>query len=113
MPSTLYPQGIIQYIPFFYVIWSDDLLSASEIAVVRHTIEEDPSLKAGDQAQLYDRLNPQDPPGDGEMTQLTQLLANSGAKPIDSDNYPLATFSGRLLEHSNGQLNEQLTHIEL
>jgi len=113
MPATLYSEGIIQYIPFFYVIWSDDLLSASEVAVVRHTIEKDPTLKEGDREQLISWLDPDDPPGDSEMKQWKLLLANSGAKLLEGDNYPLASFSGRLLDRSNGQLNEQLKHIEL
>ena len=113
MTNTDYPKGILQYIPFFYVIWSDDLLSASEISVVRRTIEEDPSLDPGERAQLIGWLDPEDPPRDGELKNWKQILAKSGVKLIESDPYPLAAFSERLLNSSQDGPNEQLQYIEI
>src|SRR5690606_23045104 len=113
MVSTEYPQEILQYIPFLYVIWSDDLLSASEISVVQRTIQEDPSLDGDQRAQLIGWLSPENPPGDGELKGWKQILANSGVKLIESDPYPLTSFSGRLSNSNNGLGNEQLQHIEI
>src|SRR5690606_39377729 len=76
MVSTEYPQEILQYIPFLYVIWSDDLLSASEISVVQRTIQEDPSLDGDQRAQLIGWLSPEDPPGDGELQRWKQILSS-------------------------------------
>ena len=48
MEAKNYSQGILQYIPFFYVIWSDDLLSYSETSVVKKAIEQDETLTKED-----------------------------------------------------------------
>jgi len=47
------------------------------------------------------------------MKKWKQLLANSGVKLIEGDNYPLAAFSGRLLDPATGRSNEGLKHIEI
>src|SRR5690606_8825897 len=113
MMNLEYSQGILQYIPFFYVIWSDDLLSASEISVVRDAIAGDTSLDGDEKARLVRWLDPLDPPGDLELKRWGQLLAKAGAKVVEADNYPLAAFSGRLLDPPLGKPNPQLQHIEI
>ena len=52
METKMYAAGVLQYIPFFYVIWSDDLLSYSEVSVVKNAIEQDDTLTKEDYKYL-------------------------------------------------------------
>lgn len=111
MVATGYSVGILQYIPFFYVIWSDDLLSASEISVVQKVIVLDASLDQEEKRQLQRWLDRDNPPHDDEIKNWKQTIANSQVKLIESETYPLTSLSQRLI---NGEdLNEQLKHIEV
>lgn len=110
-----YTTGIVQYIPFFYVIWSDDLLSASETAVVAKTIESDLILSKEEKLKLGSWLDKDNPPGNDEIKNWKQAIATSGVRLIESDTYPLASLSQRLGEiHCQGcAFNDHLKHIEI
>lgn len=111
MVATDYSVGILQYIPFFYVIWSDDLLSASEISVVQKVIALDASLNKEDKLQLQSWLDRDNPPHDDEIKNWKQTISNSQVKLIESETYPLTSLSQRLI--NSDDLNEQLKHIEV
>ena len=115
MISTTYSLGILQYVPFFYVIWSDDLLSASEISVAKKTIEDDTSLNADEKQQLLLWLNRDNPPSDNEIKKWKQVISSSRVKLVESDTYPLTSFSQRLGNaHCEGcEFNDHLKHIEI
>ncbi len=111
MITSDYSFGILQYIPFFYVIWSDDLLSASEISVVQKAIAQDASLTSNEKKQLQQWLDRENPPVDNEIKNWKQTIGHSYVKLIESDTYPLTSLSQRLV--NNDKLNEQLKHIEV
>ncbi|WP_136466053.1 acyl-CoA dehydrogenase [Flagellimonas onchidii] len=115
MATSNYPIGILQYIPFFYVIWSDDLLSASEVSVVKKTIEDDPILNPDEKKQLLLWLNREQPPTEQEFKRWKQTIASSKVKLVESDTYPLAFLSQRLGNAYCDQcdFNEHLKHIEI
>ena len=110
-----YSLRILPYIPFFYVIWSDDLLSASEINVIEKAIEDDITLHKEDKELLGGWLKRNKPPADSELKGWKQLVHNSGVKLIESDTYPLSSLSQRIASFykSNDQFNEQLKQIEI
>ncbi|TAI47048.1 acyl-CoA dehydrogenase [Flagellimonas allohymeniacidonis] len=115
MVTLDYSLGILQYIPFYYVIWSDDLLSASEISVVQKTIEEDSSLDTSDKSQLLKWLNRDSPPTEEEFKKWKQTISNSQIKLVESDTYPLTSLSQRLGNVYCGDcdFNDHLKHIEI
>lgn len=115
MNKPNYSAGILQYIPFFYVIWSDDLLSASEVNIIQNNLEKDSSLSHSDQSTLLSWLNKEVPPTNREQKKWKQLITNSEVKLIESHTYPLATFSQNLVCHYKSEcpFNEQLKHIEV
>ncbi|UII80865.1 acyl-CoA dehydrogenase [Flagellimonas sp. CMM7] len=115
MVKSDYSIGILQYIPFFYVIWSDDLLSASEIAVVKKTIEQDSVLNSDEKNLLSQWLDRENPPIDEEFKQWKHTITNSNVKLIESDTYPLASLSQRLgnLHCERCDFNDHLKHIEI
>ena len=99
MVTTDYSTGILQYIPFFYVIWSDDLLSASEISVVQKVIALDETLTSEEKKQLGNWLHKDRPPHDDEIKNWKQTIATSKVKLIESDTYPLTSLSQRLVKN--------------
>ncbi|MEO9512714.1 MAG: acyl-CoA dehydrogenase [Flavobacteriaceae bacterium] len=115
MVQSDYSLGIIQYIPFFYVIWSDDLLSASEISVVKKTIEQDTALNTDEKNQLSLWLDRDNPPTDDVLKNWKHTISNSKVKLIESDTYPLASLSQRLgnLYCDHCDFNDHLKHIEI
>ncbi len=114
MTVASYSPGILPYIPFFYVIWSDDLLSASEIQVVQTAIAADPSLVPEDKAQLLNWLDKANPPKNGEIKSWQQLISNSGVALVESETHPLEAFAMKVAQFYNGAEghNPQLQTIE-
>ncbi|MEM9077247.1 MAG: acyl-CoA dehydrogenase [Bacteroidota bacterium] len=110
-----YSPGILQYIPFFYVIWSDDLLSASEISVIQKTIQDDTHLKGEEKKQLLEWLDRDNPPHEDEFKNWKQTISHSDIKLIESDTYPLTSLSQRLGNTYCGEceFNDYLKNIEL
>jgi acyl-CoA oxidase len=110
-----YTSGILQYIPFFYVIWSDDLLSASEIAIIEKALEQDNSLSKKEQDTLFKWLKRTNPPSNMEFKNWKRTISNSMVKLVESDTYPLATFSQKVVcsYHDECPFNENLKYIEL
>src|SRR5690606_41890970 len=113
MKKSGYPTGILHYIPFLYVIWADDLLSPSEISVVKRALEEDLiSQKERDQIETW--LNTDKPPSSETIKEWKSLIDNSNVKLVESDAYPLTSFSQKLAGSGNGvEVNPQLKSIEV
>ncbi|MCW5516255.1 acyl-CoA dehydrogenase [Muriicola sp. Z0-33] len=97
MQKTSYSTGILQYIPFFYVIWADDLLSFSEVSVVTKSIEEDTSLSTDDKIILKAWLNKEQPPSNLEIKNWRQTISQAHIKLVESETYPLANFSQKVV----------------
>jgi len=115
MDKVTYSNGILPYIPFFYVIWSDDLLSTSEIQVVETAINGDNSLNTEEQEQLLSWLNRDIPPKDHELKHWQQLISNSKVTLIESETFPLESFARKMAAHycSTCAPNPNLESIEL
>ena len=115
MKKNDYSPSILQYIPFFYVIWSDDLVTASELNVVQKAINEDDSLSKDEKKHLESWLNPKQPPKNNELKQWKKIVSNSGVSLIESETYPLSTFSQKVVceYHEVCPFNESLKHIEI
>lgn len=115
MKKKTYSPGVLQYIPFFYVIWADDLVSASEINVVEKAIEQDESLSKDEQKTLSSWLDVQHPPANDELKNWKHIVSNSDVKLVESDTYPLATFSQKVVcnYYEVCPFNDSLKHIEV
>ncbi|WP_343487491.1 acyl-CoA dehydrogenase [Allomuricauda sp. d1] len=98
MVSTTYSNGVLPYIPFFYVIWADDLLSASEVQVIKKAVESDHSLTPQDKTRLRSWLVREKPPKDSEVKNWQQVITDSNATLIESENYPLEAFSRKVAQ---------------
>ena len=115
MTKENYTAEVLQYIAIFYIIWSDDLLSASEINVVENAIAEDSTLTQSDKKQLHKWLDVKNPPKNQVFKSWKQLITNSGVKLVENETYPLAAFSQKVASHyHNGlALNDHIKKIEV
>ncbi|MDB4293330.1 acyl-CoA dehydrogenase family protein [Maribacter sp.] len=115
MEKKTYSSGILQYIPFFYVIWSDDLVSASEISVVEKAIAQDTGLTTAESRTLRSWLDTKNPPANETLKNWKHLVANSEVRLVESDTYPLSTFSQKVVCNYFDEcpFNDSLKHIEI
>ncbi len=115
MEKKIYSAGILQYIPIFYVIWSDDLVSTSEINVVEKAIGRDESLTKEDKKTLKTWLMVNEPPANEEFKLWKNIISKSQVKLIESETYPLATFSQKVVCHykESCPFNDNLKAIEV
>ncbi|WP_209405148.1 acyl-CoA dehydrogenase [Pseudozobellia sp. WGM2] len=115
MQKNTYSAQLLQYIPFFYVIWSDNLVTESEINVVQNTLKADTTLSPDQRKELLNWLNPENPPTESQMKNWKQLISSSQVKLVESLNFPLATFSQQVVCHYYDEcpFNESLKHIEI
>ncbi|MEP1983717.1 MAG: acyl-CoA dehydrogenase family protein, partial [Maribacter dokdonensis] len=115
MTTEIYTASVLQYIPVFYIIWSDDLLSASEINVAENAISEDSSLTLADKKLLKSWLDVNNPPKDSVLKSWKQLITNSGVKLVEHNTYPLTAFSEKVATHYQGEIpfNECIKNIEV
>lgn len=111
MSSTTYSKGVLPYIPFFYVIWSDDLLSMSETQVVKSTIATDSSLLEQDKQLLHSWLNRNQPPSNETVKSWQQLITASQVTLIESDPFPLESLSKKVVAHYLGSATTN-THLQ-
>ncbi|MGD1944871.1 MAG: acyl-CoA dehydrogenase [Croceivirga sp.] len=114
MLKVKYSTRVLPYVPFFYVIWSDDLLSASEVEVIRNAIITDTSLETSDQKQLLSWLDRKNPPKNEEIKSWQQLISQSKATLIESEIHPLESLSRKVTQFYSGEAvpNEHLQQIE-
>lgn len=115
MEKEKFTSGVLQYIPFFYVMWSDDLLSYSEISVVNKSLKQDDTLTKQDHNYLIKFLDRNTPPAYEELKHWKNVISNSKIKLIESDTYPLATFSQKMICHhfEDCPFNPYLKDIEI
>jgi len=98
-----------------YIIWSDNLVTASELNVVQKAIADDDSLSKEEQNTLSSWLNPKNPPSDSELKNWNHIVSNSDVKLVESETYPLATFSQKVVcqYHDACPFNDSLKNIEI
>ncbi len=115
MTKNIYHAALLQYIPFFYVIWSDDLVTASELNVVENAIKTDKNLSLKEKKELLLWLNPKQPPANMLLKKWKTIVSNSGVKLIEAETYPLSSFSQKVVcsYYKTCPINESLKHIEL
>lgn len=115
MEIKKYSAGVLQYIPFFYVIWSDDLLSYSEVSVVKKAIENDTTLTKEDYNYLINCLDKKAPPAYEELKNWKKVISNANIKLVESDTYPLSSFSQKMIGHhfADCPFNPHLKAIEI
>lgn len=114
MEKLQYTPNILKYIPFLYMIWSDDLFSPSEISVFKKALEDD-TLKTQETKTLKNWIDPNNPPSNQTLLEWKEIIDRSNICLIEGDSYPLSLFSSRLAHNDQGidQIDLQLKFIEI
>ena len=115
MTIKKYSAEVLQYIPVFYIIWSDDLLSASEINVVKNAIFKDSTLSPNEKNLLRSWLEVTNPPKNEVFKSWKQLITNSGVRLVEHDTYPLTVLSQKIASHYHKTIlfNNHIKNIEV
>ncbi|WP_417443017.1 acyl-CoA dehydrogenase [Joostella sp.] len=114
MKKTEYTAAIIKYIPFLYVIWSDELLSPSEISIFKKAISSD-TISEDDKSLLEKWIDPNNEPPSDIIRSWKTMIDESGLKLVESDPYPLTYFSMRFANNNQDTniADESLKYIEI
>lgn len=83
--------------------------------MVRRIVENDTNLSKDEQELLYTWLNKERPPKAVVIKKWADIISRSGIKLIESDTYPLTSFSAKLasLNGAEANINENLKEIEI
>lgn len=114
MEKLQHSPNLLKYIPFLYMIWSDDLFSPSEISVFNKALEDD-ALEAEETKRIKKWIDPNNPPSDQTMLEWKQIIDQSNICLIEGDSYPLSLFALRLAQDDQNidQVNPHLKFIEI
>lgn len=114
MEKQQHTSKLLKYIPFLYVIWSDDLFSPSEIAVFNKALEGD-TLTTQENTLIKQWIDPKNPPSDQTMLEWKDIIDHSNIRLIAADSYPLSLFSARLANNDQAlaEVDPHLKFIEI
>ncbi|MDG3582586.1 acyl-CoA dehydrogenase family protein [Galbibacter pacificus] len=113
MKTTEYTTNVLKYIPFLYVIWSDDLVSPSEVSIFKKGLDKD-TLSQDEKRSLTSWIDANNP-SDEIMVTWKKMIDEAEVKLVESDPYPLTYFSMRMALNSQSVKNvdESLKFIEI
>ncbi|CAN5136172.1 acyl-CoA dehydrogenase [soil metagenome] len=97
------------FLPIFYMIWSDAVLTPSEIKTIQDLIDSQKWLKADERKFLYEQINPVAPPSPDEFKNWLTEIMKAVDKTASATNVRLADIGVTLAQlHGNGILNDSL-----
>ncbi len=77
--------GVCSFIPLLYIGWADDVLSPSEVKIIREKIKEMPWLSSKEKKIINDWSNPKNPPSE-ELIEHWVALIKESAKGLTEIN---------------------------
>ncbi len=100
------------FLPMFYLVWSDAVLTPSEINAIKQIIEGQSWLKADEKKFLFDQLDPSSPPSPDEF----KLWLEEIRKALDSSPFAssrLADIGIKVAQlHGSGPMNDSLAQAQ-
>lgn len=72
------------FLPLFYVVWSDNVLSDDELNVLQHRISRQKWLTDSEKDFLFRQINPQNPPTPYELKQWLETVHKVTLSPADT-----------------------------
>ncbi len=95
------------FLPIFYTVWSDAVLTPSEIKAIQDIINSQGWLSESDKEFLYSQLNPALPPSADQLKSWLEEIRKVGLSPDKKEG--LAEIGIRLASlHTNGEAKENL-----
>lgn len=92
------------FLPIFYMVWSDAVLTPSEVDTMRNLVDQQDWLTAGEKTFLLDQLNPASPPSPDELKDwLVEIQKVTGKRSPDKQE-SLVDIGEKLVQlHSSGK----------
>jgi acyl-CoA oxidase len=72
------------FLPLFYIVWSDNILTDEEIEVLKKRIREQRWLSDEERKFLLNQINPQSPPTPRQMHQWLDMIRKAPIEPSDT-----------------------------
>lgn len=98
-----YSPGILSLLPLYYVGWSDEILSPSEVALVTSKIKELDYLSKDDKQQLLKWSDPSNPPSEDQFSEWAHILRINGKKITAPEKNMLVALGIEMAKRSSGE----------
>lgn len=93
--------GLYVFLPLFYTVWSDAVLTPSEIKAIRNVIDAQPWLSPEEKEFLVAQLNPSSPPSADQLKSWLDEISTAGLSADKQES--LIDIGVRLASrHTNG-----------
>jgi acyl-CoA oxidase len=98
------------FLPIFYMVWSDAVLTPSEIKIIKDSIEKQKWLKEDEKKFLLEQINPASPPSPDEFRNWLEEIRRASDTIPTSSNPKLVDIGISLAQlHSSSLLNGELS----
>ncbi|QNL23141.1 acyl-CoA dehydrogenase family protein [Hyphobacterium sp. CCMP332] len=113
-PQFLKNPSLYAFLPVFYMVWADAVLTPSEIMSIRKLIDEQKWLSKEEQDFLMSHIDPKNPPSPNQLKRWQNEIQNT-AKYIDSDlKITLAEIGIQMVKaHQNDVSEDKLEQTKL
>ena len=102
------------FLPIIYVVWSDSVLTPSEIKTIRDLIDSQKWLKEDERKFLYDQLNPATPPSPDQFKGWLEEIRMAADQISNDKNVRLVDIGIQLAQlRGDGSLNPSLESAKL
>ena len=102
------------FLPIIYVVWSDSVLTPSEIKTIRDLIDSQKWLKEDERKFLYDQLNPANPPSPDQFKGWLEEIRMAADQISNDKNVRLVDIGIQLAQlRGDGSLNPSLESAKL
>lgn len=97
------------FLPIFYMVWSDAVLTPSEIKTIKDLIDGQRWLKQEEKKLLFEQLNPSSPPSPDEFKNWLAEIRKAGDQVSPDEQIRLIDIGIKLaLLRGNGSMNDSL-----
>ncbi len=97
------------FLPIFYMVWSDAVLTPSEIKTIKDLIDSQRWLKQEEKKFLYEQLNPSSPPSPDEFKNWLAEIRKAGDQVSPGEQVRLVDIGIKLAQlRGNGSMNDSL-----
>ena len=97
------------FLPILYMVWSDAVLTPSEIKTIKDLIDGQRWLKQEEKKLLFEQLNPSSPPSPDEFKNWLAEIRKASDQVSPDEQVRLIDIGIKLaLLHGNGSMNDSL-----
>jgi acyl-CoA oxidase len=99
--------SLFVFVPLFYTVWSDTVLTPSEIKIIQQLIQQQSGLTPGEKEFLLQQLNPAHPPSPLDLKDWLEAVRGISSDPVDT----LGSLGRKLAETKRASGSQLLSDI--